>query len=179
MSGSIWTIIKNKILKRSVDGGRFQWKTIDLSDRNLIAIGGSLLVAGLVISFFRPEAIPPEPRAAEEIQDLDLLIPSGHTLLPMEFANKNALESILGPYGIIDIYGGSDGSAQKVEPLAERVKVLRSPRDPSQLGVLAPTVLIHHLLKHPGPYFAVVKGREDLSPSSATERKKERVKWLE
>lgn len=94
---------------------------------------------------------------AEDYEVAATAIPAGFVLVPIEVANYESLDSILGKYGVVDLYippAEPRGHSIKV---AERVKILRAPLNPSHFAVLAPENESSQLVRHDGPFLVVVQ----------------------
>jgi hypothetical protein len=68
---------------------------------------------------------------AESIESLDTFIPDGFALVPIEIENLASLEAMVGQYAVVDLY--AKGTER---PIVSSVKLVRSPKDPSQFAVL-------------------------------------------
>ncbi len=64
---------------------------------------------------------------------IDTFIPNGYVLLPIDVQNLESLDSLLGQYGVVDLYTPGDPVA-----VAKGLKIIRSPKDPSEFSVLVP-----------------------------------------
>lgn len=84
------------------------------------------------------------------------LIPAGQVLVPIEVENYEALDSILGPYGFVDLFS-ADGRHRQL--LARNVKILRAPQNPSHFAVLINENEAGTLLKTSERFYVVVQGR--------------------
>lgn len=86
----------------------------------------------------------------------DTLIPQGHVLVPLEIANIQAVAGLIDQYGIIDLYAGSENNSIL---LAARVKILKAPLNPNQYAVMVEEALSKDIMKHKGPFWAVIQNR--------------------
>lgn len=84
------------------------------------------------------------------------LIPAGQVLVPIEVENYEALDSILGPYGFVDLFSANGRHRQL---LARNVKILRAPQNPSHFAVLVNENEAGALLKTSERFYVVVQGR--------------------
>lgn len=85
---------------------------------------------------------------------IDLLIPQGHTLIPIEIANYETLDSLLGPYGVVDLFFVDPLQPAAGKKIASMVKILRAPKNPSHFAVLVPSSQAQTILRHKGPFTA-------------------------
>ena len=102
---------------------------------------------------------PHEPESAESAATL---IPAGFVLVPIEVANFESLDSILGKFGTVDLFIPSDDSKQKARKVAHRVRMLRAPLNPSRFAVLVNENESPRLVSHNGPFIVAV-----LNPKSS------------
>lgn len=87
-------------------------------------------------------------------QDVMTFIPDGFQLIPIEVANYEALDSVLGQYGVVDLYTAGENESFST-PLARAVKILRAPLNPNQFAVLVPEHMVSSIVKR-GPLYKVV-----------------------
>ncbi len=88
---------------------------------------------------------------------IDTYIPKGYVLVPIEVQNHESLDSVIGQYGVVDLYLTSDLKSQKSRPVAKAVKLLRAPKNPSQFGVLVPEDQAPSLVVESLPFYVVVQ----------------------
>lgn len=93
----------------------------------------------------------------EPIESAATYIPAGFVLVPIEVANYESLDSILGKFGIVDLYIPPEEPNKKARKVAERIRILRAPLNPSQFAVLAREEDSPRLVSHDGPFLVVVK----------------------
>ena len=86
----------------------------------------------------------------------DTLIPAGFTLLPIEVANIDTINSFVGQFAITDVYTQSLNHALTGNLVAENVKLLRSQVDSRQMALIIPQFAIAHFMKHAQPYALVI-----------------------
>jgi hypothetical protein len=90
-------------------------------------------------------------------EGIDLLIPAGQSLVPIEVANYETLDSLLGPYGVVDLFFADPSSPGDGKKIASMVKILRAPKNPSHFAVLVPARLAPQILKYQGPFIVSVQ----------------------
>lgn len=93
----------------------------------------------------------PEVASADGI---DTLIPAGYVIVPIEVQNYEALDSLLGKFGVGDLFHG-DGHQGKL--VARNIRILRAPKNPSQFAVLAPESEASSILANQGRFFVALK----------------------
>lgn len=103
-----------------------------------------------------------EKKAPVERESFDTLIPAGYSLVPLEIANYETLDSLLGPFGVVDIFTAPKDVTEKAERIAYRVKIVRAPRNPSHFAVLVPFEKVKNILRHPGPFMVSVQNPKSI-----------------
>ncbi len=107
----------------------------------------------------------PEP---DSVESAATFIPEGFVLVPIEVANFESLDSILGKFGVVDLFVGSDDPRVKPRKLAERVKILRAPLNPNHFAVLVPDSESQKIVAYSGAMTVVVQNPKSLGPSFVT-----------
>lgn len=79
---------------------------------------------------------------SSNLDSIDTFIPDGFVLVPIEIQNLPSLESMVGQYGVVDLYSNGETT-----PIARGLRLIRSPRDPSQFAVLVPQERSHEIVK--------------------------------
>src|SRR4051812_7351936 len=98
----------------------------------------AIAVSGFMAFYFDSMATKTrEAHTAEDPETASTLIPAGFVLVPIEVANYESLDSILGNFGVVDLYIPSDDPKKRALKIAERLKILRAPLNPSHFAVLA------------------------------------------
>ncbi len=119
------------------------------------AAGLSLLpiVAGLLL---QSEAAPKETPGRAPAQ-MDTYIPKGFVLVPIEVQNYEALDSILGHFGVVDLFqmGNPENPHQRL--VARNVRILRAPQNPSHFAVLVQESAVPSVLKFGSLFTVIVK----------------------
>lgn len=117
------------------------------------------LVAGFIAYYWDQKA----PRGATSIdaqsrpEEVSTLIPEGYVLVPIEVANYESLDSILGQFGVVDLYIPNENTRKPPIKIAERIKILRAPLNPSRFAVLAPESQSSKIVSIPGEIHVVVQ----------------------
>ncbi len=96
-------------------------------------------------------------RTTESADGIDLLIPEGQSLVPIEVVNYETLDSLLGPYGVVDLFYADPERPEVSKKIASMVKILRAPKNPSHFAVLVPSRLALHILRSKGPFIVSVQ----------------------
>ena len=84
-------------------------------------------------------------------------IPAGYVLVPIEVANYESLDSILGKFGVVDLFRPPLGEHGRPVKVAERVKILRAPLNPSHFAVLVRDADAPRLVTEGGAFTVVVQ----------------------
>ena len=106
-----------------------------------------------------PDQVEPakgSPRAAE----VDTYIPKGFVLIPIEVQNYEALDSILGKFGIVDLYQGGNSEKPQQRLVARHVRILRAPQNPSHFAILVQESEVSEVLKDGDSFTVTVRGPE-------------------
>ena len=116
-----------------------------------------------------------ETRAGKGTEGVDTFIPKGFVLVPIEVVNYEALDSILGKFGIVDLLTPNESGGAR--PVARNVRILRAPRNPSHFAVLIKESDTQRILRHGSSFHVLIKrpgagaGTEFVNESKPTKRK--------
>lgn len=139
--------------------------------RILLSAGALALVTVLGSMVLSPSTQIPETHARAEV---DTLIPRGFVLVPIEIQNYEALDSIIGRFGVVDLF--QSGAGETRELVAKNVRILRAPQNPTQFAVLVREAEVSQILKNGGVYTVIVKRPEqsgsELVKAAKTKRRK-------
>lgn len=119
----------------------------------------ALLISGL-IGFVWDLTSPTQEstqRGIEDPETASTFIPAGFVLVPIEIENYEALDSILGKFGVVDLFKPATTPGGRPVRVASRVKILRAPLNPSHFAVLAPEAESADLVSHAGSFTVVVQ----------------------
>ncbi|WP_051056729.1 hypothetical protein [Pseudobdellovibrio exovorus] len=117
-----------------------------------------LILTILFVILQKKTALSNKVSDSEEPLLADTMIPLGYALLPLQLENIDSLASLIGAFGLIDLYGQQE---DKVELLASRIKILQAPLNPHQYAVLVPQPLSRNIMLHGGPYWGTVLNRSE------------------
>lgn len=116
----------------------------------------AVIFAGVIAIFWdRETSVAETPQADREVAAT--FIPDGFVLVPIEIANYEALDSILGNHGVVDLYKPNENPSLPPVKVAERVKILRAPLNPQRFAVLAPESESPGLVSHQGAFTVAVQ----------------------
>jgi hypothetical protein len=108
------------------------------------------------------DTLKPEPESVEEAATY---IPEGFVLVPIEVANFESLDSILGKFGVVDLFVASEDSRGRPRKIAERVKILRAPLNPDHFAVLVPDNESQKIVAYSGALTVVVQNPKRAGPN--------------
>lgn len=117
-----------------------------------------LMVGGILsVALSNQTKSPESPLVPPSLKGIDTFIPKNFSLIPLqELQNQESLDSLLGAYGMVDLYSSPSEQPSEKTLLAKNVKILRAPKNPSQLAVLVPTPDAPHILGAKGPLTALL-----------------------
>ncbi len=108
-------------------------------------------------------------------ESVDTFIPSGFVLVPIEVQNLASLDSIVGQFGVVDLY-----TENEKNPLATGLKLIRSPRDPSQFAVMVPERFSKEVVKYSSkPFMVVVQNPNQDKSEMRKNAQQKRIVWEE
>ncbi|MCB0393980.1 MAG: hypothetical protein KDD25_05445 [Bdellovibrionales bacterium] len=88
---------------------------------------------------------------------VDTFIPNGFVLVPIEIQNSDSLDSILGNFGVVDLYLAPLTPNEKPQKVASHLKLLRAPLNPKVFAVLAPEDQAPKLVQLDRPFVVMVQ----------------------
>lgn len=125
-------------------------------DRRVI-VGAALLASiPVLLTYVFASAAPPEPVVKAALA-VDTHIPRGFVLVPIDVQNYESLDSVLGSYGIVDLYQATPSGSSDQRLVARNVRLLRAPQNPSHFAVLVPEAEARHVLRGGGTFTVIVK----------------------
>lgn len=140
------------------------------------ALAACVLVTGVLAVIVASSSGPTEEVKIDA--SVDTFIPAGFVLVPIDVQNYESLDSILGPHGIVDLYLPSQTGSGKGSRVANRVKIMRAPLNPSQFAVLVREDESNQLVRTESAFFVVVQNSKQIGTGiveRTSEIKKTRV----
>lgn len=131
-----------------------------LQNQILLWMVGILLAGGVAVFFDASDSGQSEVISAER-ENASTFIPEGFVLVPIEVANFQSLDSILGQHGVVDLFRPSDEPNGKPIKVAEKIKILRAPLNPNHFAVLAPEEESGNLVSYQGAFTVVVQNPKE------------------
>lgn len=86
---------------------------------------------------------------------LDSTIPEGYVLVPVPIINGESISSMIGKYGVVDLFLSQDGLKSK--RIISKVKIVQATDDLNSFAVLLREEQSQKLLSFNGPFFAVIQ----------------------
>ena len=125
---------------------------------------------GLVFLFSKPET------TTNEIKDdlkgnLQVMIPKDYVLYPFEASNFDQVEPLLEAYNMVKVYNAEKGGL-----LAENIKVLRAPKDPSHLAFLIPINIANQFAAIGMSFKLVLQKYTNKEPKLISNQKSKKIK---
>lgn len=98
-----------------------------------------------------------DSREGQQPSDVTTFIPAGYVLVPIEVANFDSLDSILGPYGVVDLYLPAEAPHRRAKKIASHVKIMRAPLNPSRFAVLLKDDESTEVMAQGGPFQVILQ----------------------
>jgi hypothetical protein len=132
-------------------------KTRQQQDQYSVWIFAVILAGALAFYWDSHDSNTDNGKTHEDPQAASTFIPAGFVLVPIEVANYESLDSILGKFGVVDLYRPNSDPAKRPIKAAERVKILRAPLNPSHFAVLVSEAESPLLVSFQGAFTVVVQ----------------------
>lgn len=126
-------------------------------DQRILAGAALLALIPIVAGLFA--SAPASPRQTAQLTEaqVDTHIPKGFVLVPIEVQNYEALDSILGQFGQVDLFQVQNAEVHHQRLVARNVRILRAPQNPSHFAVLVQESEVQSLLRFGGIFTVIVK----------------------
>jgi hypothetical protein len=138
----------------------------DIASKPVIWVAAVLISGFLAFYFDSSKAAVANAHEPESVESAATYIPDGFVLVPIEVSNFESLDSLLGKFGVVDLYLPADEFRKRPSKIAERVKILRAPLNPSHFAVLVTEQESPKLAMQSGPFIVVVQPMSATSSSS-------------
>lgn len=132
------------------------------TEKKSLALALILSLIPICLSLFRSKD-PENKTSQKQPVAMDTHIPKGFVLVPIEIVNFEAVDSILGPYGLVDLYAGKTDSNSSPRLVLKDARLLRAPHNPSHFAVLIRENETTPLLSHGHEFTVIVKRPSDKS----------------
>ena len=133
------------------------WQDIYKQYKEWILFSAFFMVVIVLYSCVHSSPKKEVPARTESPDGVDILIPEGQSLVPIEVTNYETLDSLLGTYGVVDLFFVDPTKPETGKKIASMVKILRAPKNPSHFAVLVPARLAQHILQYQGPFTVSVQ----------------------
>lgn len=134
----------------------------------LILMGFFLFVVFLIDRKPKGET---QESAIEQMASVDTYIPPGYVLVDIIIQNLAFVDSIVGQFAVVDVLTAADKT-----PVGQGLKLIRSPNNPSQFGVLVPESS-SHLFTHDKPFYVAIQNPKQNDTSFKKPTKPKRILW--
>src|SRR5690606_30390865 len=84
--------------------------------------------------------------------------PRGFSLVPIELENQEALNSLIGPRAVVNLYKNSPLGDQRGRLIGRNLRLLRAPLNPDKFAVLVPVEEVP-LFMTQAKYYATLQNR--------------------
>ena len=130
------------------------YKNILKQSEKRIKFGLGLISSFLVLLLFYFSSDKPKKplTGPDSSMNLTVMIPDGYVLFGFEAENYELISPILAPYSMVKVYKPHNGKL-----LAQNIKVLRAPKDPSQLSFLVPVKIANYFASFGLEYRIVIQ----------------------
>lgn len=139
-----------------------KWKTsaqkLGWDSRLLLSVGLLSLIPIVGQLFMRSTQATPAPDSRPAV---DTLIPRGFVLVPIDVQNYEALDSILGRFGVVDLFQGGGEATATRHLIARNVRILRAPQNPSHFAILIREEEVPRVLQQGGQFTVIVKRQQN------------------
>jgi hypothetical protein len=122
---------------------------------------GLIVFSGVLALLWDHSDKPTATVKREASPTVDTFIPAGYVLVPIQVVNYEALDSILGQFGIVDLFLPAPDLKKHAQKVASRIKILRAPQNPSQFAVLARTEDSEKLLSKGANFLVVIQNTKE------------------
>ena len=156
-------------LQSSVIGARLRKKIASkekiLPKQKMIMM---ILILGFIAFVWERSHDSNPPPVSEVSKSVDTFIPAGFVLVPIQLSNAEALDSIIGARGVVDLYIPDAKKPGRSKKVAEHIKILRAPLNPNQFAVLVNEQFSSQLVHYEGAYFAIVQNPKTIGTQLET-----------
>lgn len=114
-------------------------------------------------------------------ESADTVIPAGYVLVPIQLENQDSISSLMGEYGVVNLFLSAKITGHSQIKVGKRLKLLRAPLNPDQYAVLVPEEESGKILEAQGPFFAVLQNPNESKATSWRKKKNtvSRIEYLE
>ncbi len=150
---NLFTLLYNKFLIKKMNLVKSPQEKLKANQKLILVI----LIFGLVAFLWENNKSDTAAKHEESRKSVDTFIPVGFVLVPIQLSNAEALDSMIGSSGVVDLFIPDIKKLGRNKKIAEHIKILRAPLNPNQFAVLVPEAISGQLVHYEGAYFAVVQ----------------------
>ena len=107
-------------------------------------------------SYLKPLFFKKQPIETEKLS-LDQLVPKGFVLMPIEIRNAEDIRSLIGAYGVVDLYAYSKKTGLPDRKVADYIKVIPVNTESAGLTALIPEKSALNLFEYSESFYAVIQ----------------------
>lgn len=116
------------------------------------------LALGLISFFLQKKTAPVTPLSQEKnVESLDTYIPENQSIVPIQVANYESLDQVIGQYGVVDLYTIPLSEKEKAKKIAHAVKLVRSHKSARHFNVLLPADQAYRIAGHSGEFNVTIR----------------------
>lgn len=142
------------------------FQKLNLKIKNNILVIGFLLLGAIAIgSAHFDDKNKIDTTYEKEEKSPDTYIPRGFVLVPLEIANSDSLNALIGDLGgVVDLYLATNSGQKNGLKVGSKLKLLRAPLNPNQYAVLVRESEGSRILSYTGPFVAVIQNPVEQGP---------------
>lgn len=125
---------------------------LQIKKRKDFSIFCGLAIIALLSQLWTSSPTPQESETAVPEETYDTYIPEGFSLVPIEVANAESLDALLGDFGVVDLFTVPTPSQPQPQRVAYKIKIMRAPKNPQHFAVLVAFKDVPRLMKATGPF---------------------------
>ena len=122
------------------------WTHRPLSTRHYIVLSVISILLAAWVSFSSPQSSSDKTSHIVSSEPASTYIPKGHSLVPVNILNSDNLDPLIGNFATVDIYKRTLHSKEPSALIARKIRLLRSPNNPSHFAVLSPVNQAHRFV---------------------------------
>ncbi len=106
----------------------------------------------------------------DEMTAIDQLLGDGQIAAPIDLSNAEAIDGLMNQTAFVNLYTLHPQTLKANTKIATRIRLARSPKDPSKFFVIINESQLQKLLIKEGPYYAVLQSRHHKGPAEFNEK---------
>ncbi len=127
----------------------------------------------ILLSFINKVVLTEKQKKKPEVNtSVDTFIPKGFVLIPIEVANPESLNDIIGDFGYVDLYADRSKSEDPMfKLLVKNIRLLKSPVDSTIIAVLSPESMVKQIVSVNKKFKITIKSKTNKSTELAHQNK--------